>query len=150
LLSLAKEAEVIFLNETEASALLETEKLNISLQQLQKLGFGNHIVLKLGAQGAIMLEPASSTVIEVPALPLRELGLNVINTVGCGDVFAGVFAAYYVMGANLQESLIMASAAAGLNATRPETRGSPDRANLEEVANRSRDLGFAVRKRKLI
>lgn len=97
-----------------------------------------------------MLEPASGTVIEVPAVPLKKLGLNVVNTVGCGDVFAGVFAAYHVLGANLQESLIMASAAAGLNATRPETRGSPDRANLEEVANRSRNLGFVLRERKLL
>jgi ribokinase len=150
LLSLARDAEVLFLNETEASALLGTSELNSSLQRLQKLGFSNHIVLKLGAQGAVMLEPANGTVIEVPALLLKKLGLNVVNTVGCGDVFAGVFAAYYVMGANLQESLIMASAAAGLNATRPETRGSPDRAKLEEVANRSGQLGFTVRKRKLV
>jgi ribokinase len=150
LLSLAKEAEVIFLNETEVSALLGTSGLNMSLQQLQKLGFGNHIVLKLGAQGAVMLEPASGTVIEVPALPLKELGLNVINTVGCGDVFAGVFAAYHVLGDSLEQSLIMASAAAGLNATRPETRGSPARARLEEVANRSQKLGFVVRERKLL
>jgi ribokinase len=150
LLSLAREAEVIFLNETEASALLGTEKLNTSLQRLKELGFGNHIVLKLGSQGAIMLEPASSTVIEIPALPLKELGLNVINAVGCGDVFAGVFAAYYVMGSSLEQSLIMASAAAGLNATRPETRGSPNRATLEEVANRSCNLGFVVREHKLL
>ena len=150
LLSLAKEAEVIFLNETEASALLGTSELKTSFHELKKLGFSNHIVLKLGAQGAVMLEPANSTVIEVPALPLKELGLNVINTVGCGDVFAGVFAAYYVVGTNLRESLIMASAAAGLNATRPETRGSPDRAKLEEVVNRSRSLGFVLRERKLI
>jgi len=150
LLSLAKEAEVVFLNETEAGALLGTSELKTSFQRLKKLGFSNHIVLKLGAQGAVLLEPASGTVIEIPALPLRELGLNVINTVGCGDVFAGVFAAYYVMGSSLEQSLIMASAAAGLNATRPETRGSPDRANLEEVVNRSRSLGFVLRERKLI
>ncbi len=149
LLSLAKEVEVLFLNETEASALLGTSGLNMSLQRLQKLGFGNHTVLKLGAQGAAMLEPASGAVIEVPALPLKKLGLNVVNTVGCGDVFAGVFAAYHVMGSSLTQSLIMASAAAGLNATKPETRGSPDRANLEEVANRSRDLGFVAQERKL-
>jgi len=97
-----------------------------------------------------MLEPTSGRVIEVPALPLKELGLNVINAVGCGDVFAGVFAAYYVMGSSLEQSLIMASAAAGLNATRPETRGSPDRATLEEVANRSRKLGFVLQERKLL
>jgi ribokinase len=149
LLSLAKEVEVLFLNETEASAMLGTEKLNMSLQRLKELGFINHTVLKLGAQGAVMLEPASSTVIEIPALPLKELGLNVINAVGCGDVFAGVFAAYYVMGSSLEQSLIMASAAAGLNATRPETRGSPNRATLEEVANRSQKLGFKTKEHKL-
>ncbi len=147
--SLARQAEVLFLNETEADALLGTDKLNTSLQKLKELGFGNYAVLKLGVQGAAMLEPASGTVIKVPALPLKKLGLNVINTVGCGDVFAGVFAAYHVRGSSLAQSLIMASAAAGLNATRPETRGSPDRANLEEVANRSQKLGFAAQKRKL-
>jgi ribokinase len=150
LLSLAKEAEVLFLNETEASALLGTEKLNMSLYRLKELGFGNHIVLKLGSRGAIMLEPASGTAIEVPVLPLKELDLNVINAVGCGDVFAGVFAAYHVLGNSLELSLIMASAAAGLNATRPETRGSPDRARLEEIVNRSRKLGFVPRDRKLL
>jgi ribokinase len=148
--SLAKEAEVLFLNETEASALLGTSELKASLQRLQKLRFHNHIVLKLGAQGAVMLEPASSTVTEIPALPLKKLGLNVVSTVGCGDVFAGVFAAYQVMGANLQESLIMASAAGGLKATRLETRGSPDRATLQEVTDHSRNLGFVLRERKLL
>ena len=150
LLSLAKEAEVVFLNETEASALLGTSELKTGFRELKKLGFSNHIVLKLGAQGAVMLDPASSTVSKISALPLKKLDLNVVNTVGCGDVFAGVFAAYHVLGANLQESLIKASVAAGLNATRPETRGSPDRANLEEVVNRSRNLGFVLRERKLL
>jgi sugar/nucleoside kinase (ribokinase family) len=56
----------------------------------------------------------------------------------------GAFAAYYIMGANLQKSLIMASAAAGLNATRPETRGSPDRAALEATEQQFRNLGFKV------
>jgi len=147
--SLAKEASVLFLNETEASALLGIEEVNTSLHKLKKLGFGNHAVLKLGAQGAAVLDSANAKVIEVPALPIKKLGLNVISTVGCGDVFAGVFAAYRVMGSSLEQSLIMASAAAGLNATRPETRGGPDRASLEEVANRSRELGFVVRERKL-
>jgi ribokinase len=150
LFSLAKEVEVLFLNEAEANALLGIDELNTSLQKLRELEFGNHAVLKLGAQGAVMLEMASDMTVEVPALPLKELGLNVINTVGCGDVFAGVFAAYHVLEDNLRKSLIMASAAAGLNATRPETRGSPDRANLEGVVDRSRELGFTLRERKLL
>ncbi len=150
LLSLAREADVIFLNETEASALLGAEKPDLKLQRLQELGFDNHIVLKLGARGAVMLGPASGTLIEIPALPLKELGLNVISAVGCGDVFAGVFAAYRVMGSSLDQSLVMASVAAGMNATRPETRGSPDRASLEAMEQRSRNLGFALRESRAL
>ena len=147
--SLAKEVEVLFLNETEAGALLGADEPDMGLQRLQRLGLRNHTVLKLGAQGAALLEPASSLIVQVPALPVKELGLNVISTVGCGDVFAGVFAAYRVLGASLGESLIIASAAASLNATRPETRGSPDRASLEEMVDRSHGLGFAAQERKL-
>ena len=147
--ALTREVEVIFLNETEASALLGTGELNKNLQKLKELGFGNHAVLKLGAQGVVMLDSASGKVTEVPALPLKKLGLNVISTVGCGDVFAGVFAAYHVTGSSLEQSLIMASVAAGLNATRPETRGSPNRTNLEAVVNHSQKLGFGLRERKL-
>jgi ribokinase len=150
LLSLARGAEIVFLNQTEASALLGVEKSDMRPQRFQELGFRNRIVVKLGARGALMIEPAEGRLIEVPALPLRELGLNVISTVGCGDVFAGVFAAYHVMGSGLDESLIMAGVAAGISATRPETRGGPDRAGLEKVADRSRKLGFAVRERKLL
>jgi ribokinase len=143
--SLARQAEVLFLNETEASALLGTEELNTGLQKLKELQFGNHIVFKLGAQGAAILEPTSGLVIEAPALPLEELGLNVVSTVGCGDVFAGVFAAYFVMGDDLRRSLIMASAAAGLNATRTETRGSPEHLALEVIGPQLRNLGFKVK-----
>jgi len=142
--SLAKQAEVLFLNETEANALLGTDELNASLQKLKELGFGNHVVLKLSSQGAAMLEPASGTVTQIPALPLKKLDINVVNTVGCGDVFAGVFAAYHVEGSSLAQSLVMASVAAGFNATRPETRGSPDRATLEAMERQCQDLGFTV------
>jgi ribokinase len=144
LLSLARRGEVLFLNETEAKALLGTDRVNASLQKLKGLGFHNHIVLKLGAQGAAMLEPASGTLTRIPILPLKELGLNVVSTVGCGDIFAGVFAAYHIMGSSLTQSLVMAGTAACLNATRPETRGSPDRAILETMERRCRDLGFTV------
>ena len=106
-------------------------------------------MLKLGARGAVAIDLADGRLIEVPALPLKELGLNVISAVGCGDVFVGVFAAHYVTESSLEQSLVMASAAAGLNAARPETRGSPDRTRLEEVASSSGKLGFTAHQRKL-
>ncbi len=147
--SFAKSADILFLNEAEATALSGTAELDMSLQWLRESGLSNHTVLKLGAQGAALLEPASGTVIEIPSLPLKDLGLDVINTVGCGDVFVGAFAAYRVLGASLQESLIMATTAASLNATQPETRGGPERATLEIIEKRCRNFGFVVRERKL-
>jgi len=146
--TLARKVEVLFLNETEASSLLGTEQLDTSLQRLQETGFSNRIVLKLGARGAVMFEPEKDLMVEVPALPLEQLGLNVINTVGCGDAFVGAFAAYHALGANLRKSLIMASAAGCLNATRSETRGSPERQILEDTEQKCRDLGFAVRQHR--
>jgi ribokinase len=147
--SLAKQADIVFLNEAEATALFDSAELDMSLKHLHELQFHNHIVLKLGAQGAAMLEPATLEVVEAPALPLKNIGLDVVNTVGCGDVFVGAFAAYRVLGASIGESLIMASAAAGLNATRPETRGGPERASLEALEEQSRKLGFTFRERRL-
>ena len=147
--SLARQADILFLNEAETTALFGAANLNMGLQRLQELGLSNHAVLKLGAQGAALLEPATGMVIEIPALPLKDLGLDVINTVGCGDVFVGAFAAYRVLGASLQKSLTMATAAASLNATRTETRGGPERARLEATEQHSRNLGFVVRERKL-
>ena len=146
--TLAKQVDILFVNEAEAIALWGSTELNTSLQHLHGLGFHNHIALKFGAKGAAILETATGVAFEIPALPLKDLGLNVINTVGCGDVFVGAFAAYRVLGTSMGKSLILASIAAGLNATRPETRGGPQRANLEAVEQRSRDLGFVAREHK--
>ncbi|MFP3880426.1 MAG: carbohydrate kinase family protein, partial [Dehalococcoidia bacterium] len=58
--ALAKEVGVLFLNETEASALLGTEQLDMSFQRLQEMGFRSYVVFKLGARGAVMFEPAKA------------------------------------------------------------------------------------------
>jgi ribokinase len=146
---LAKQVDVFLLNQTEALTLWGNTELNMRLEHLRALGFRNHVVLKLGAEGATMLETATGVAFEIPALPLEEMGLEVVNTAGCGDVFVGTFAAYRVLGSSLQKSLLMADIAAGLNATRPETRGSPSQADLEAAERRSRGLGFVVGEHRL-
>jgi len=59
------------------------------------------------------------------AVNLKELGMNAINTVGCGDAFLGVFAASKSQGFEDKEALERANLAGALKATKPETRGSP-------------------------
>jgi ribokinase len=146
--AMTKEVEVLFLKETEASALLGSVQLDTSFQRLQEIRFPTHIVLKLGARGAAMFESAKGLTMEVPALPLEQLGLDVVNTVGCGDAFVGAFAAYYALGADFCKALTMASAAACLNATQWETRGSPERPMLEEMEHKCREFGFKVRRHR--
>ncbi|MCK4263142.1 MAG: hypothetical protein KAW95_03760 [Dehalococcoidia bacterium] len=146
---LAKQVDTLFLNEAEASALFGTAAPDAIIQRMANVQLPNQVVLKLGTEGAAMLQAATGLRFQVPPLPLKELGLNAINTVGCGDVFAGAFAAYRVLGKATRECLIMASVAAGLNATNPETRGCPDRPTLETVHQRSHNLGFAPREHKV-
>ncbi len=61
---------------------------------------------------------------------LKSRGLKVVNTVGCGDAFLGAFVAALSEGRSDREALEWGNCAAGLKATRPETRGSPDRETL--------------------
>lgn len=145
----AREVAVLFLNEAESCALLGADALNTSMRRLQELGVRSRTVLKLGGRGAVMAEPERGMVLEAPALPLGELGMGVINAVGCGDAFVGAFAAYCALGAGFDRSLLMAGVAAGLNAARPETRGSPDRVTLEKTADHAARLGFAFEERGL-
>ena len=140
----ARQTDTLFLNEAEAYALFGADDTGTCLQHLRGHESPRHVVLKRGSRGAIVVEPCTTALTQVLALPLKKLGLHVVNTVGCGDVFAGAYAAYRVLGADTQTSLIMASVAAGLNATHPETRGCPERATLEATERSSRKLGFAA------
>jgi sugar/nucleoside kinase (ribokinase family) len=67
------------------------------------------------------------------AAPLTELGLKVVNTVGCGDAFIGGFAAGLVEGLSHIEALRQASAAGSYKATKIETRGGPTREQLDQL-----------------
>lgn len=87
------------------------------------------LVAKLGERGCLMVGP--DVEIEVKAVNLKRLGKKVVNTVGCGDAFLGVFIASKAEGFDDKESLERANLAGALKATRYETRGSPTRAELE-------------------
>ncbi len=145
---LIKKIKTLFLNESEALSLIGTTEPDAAFRHLRRQGIKTTVVLKLGSRGAAILELTAEAIIEIPALPLAELGLKLVNTVGCGDAFVGAFAAYQALGAENKVALVKASLAAGLNAARPETRGSPDRKTLEEVEQRAYALGFVPQERK--
>ena len=82
----------------------------------------------------------------MPAINLRVIGLQVVNTAGSGDAFVGTFSAMKVLGRDDVESLFMASLSGSIKASRQETRGSP---TLEELAKFSRLVEVKYRKQKL-
>lgn len=139
---LARRADSLLLNEAEAEQLFESSDPSMILRTLDPRSAPNAIVLKRGAQGSFLLQCATRTVIHIPALPLDALGLEVISTVGCGDVFLGAYAAFLSRDRTRQDALTLASAAAGLNSTSPNTRGGPTASHLDDMVARARTLGF--------
>jgi ribokinase len=122
-------ADYLIVNESEIHNL--TGSLN--LQDATKKVTENYprlkIIQKFGGRGSNMFEDGGSSVF-VDALDLASLGMRVINTVGCGDSFLGAFVAALVEGLPDLDALRWATCAAGIKATKPETRGSPDRETM--------------------
>ena len=90
-------------------------------------------IIKHGAEGCILCEDDGATIIQMEAVPLLELGLKVVNTVGCGDAFIGGFASALVEGKDHIEALREASAAGSYKATKIETRGGPTKGQLQRL-----------------
>lgn len=149
LAALAAQSDSLFLNESETAALFAIEDPAAHPEKLRGKQLPANVVFKLGARGARLVQVARGHSIEVQAFPLRELGFTLASTVGCGDAFVGVFAAYRVLGASLRDALEKATVAAGLNAARDETRGSPERTALEAALARARGLGYQAREQPL-
>ncbi len=141
---LTSNVDSLILNETEARQLFNAEEPEEILRGLDLRGRPPCIVLKRGPRGSVLLQCATGTIIRIPPLPMDKLRLSVMSTVGCGDVFLGAYAAGLVRGLERSEALASASAAAGLNATSPETRGGPTRSALEEIMHKAAQLGFGT------
>ena len=139
---LTRKVDALVLNEAEAAQLFGTREPERILKALDLRGAPSSIVLKQGARGSVLLECASGATTRIPALPMEALGMEVVSSVGCGDVFLGTCAAYLSLGRQREDALLMASAAAGWNATRPETRGGPTRQELDNLIERAKAHGF--------
>lgn len=141
---LARQVDTLFLNEAEAEWLFGTSNTRGLLTSLGQPGGPARLVLKRGARGSLLLDPSDGRETQIPPFPITSLGLQVMSTVGCGDVFLGAYAACLASGEERNNALMLASAAAGLNATRAETRGGPTKAELLDAVAKARKLGFAV------
>jgi len=91
------------------------------------LGWGvKRVIVTLGREGSILIGPNEE-------LHIDAFRVEAVDTVGAGDCFCGVFAAFLAAGLAEKDALRTASAAAAISATRRGAQPSmPDRAEIEE------------------
>jgi ribokinase len=124
-----KNLDYVVVNQVEVNNLTGEENAEKAWKMLSNSNDRLKLIVKLGEKGCLLISPDKK--IEVTGINLNELNLQVVNTVGCGDSFLGVFGAYKSLRLNDREALERANLAGALKATRPETRGSPTKQILE-------------------
>lgn len=125
---LLENVDYVAANEAEIANLTGTKFPREAARRLIKINPSLKVVTKVGAKGCMLYHGKDRIVCK--GLELKSRGLKVVNTVGCGDAFLGAFVAALSEGRSDKEALKWGNCAAGLKATRPETRGSPDRETL--------------------
>lgn len=85
LLKVLKKVDIVFMNETEAKMLTQTNNNTTAIKKVAELG-PRFVVVKKGEYGATIYS-AEHGFYHVPALPVE----NVVDPTGAGDSFAGGF-----------------------------------------------------------
>jgi len=93
-------------------------------------------IVKMGSQGSAAHIHSRRRIITMSSLPIEKLGMKIVSTSGCGDVFTGVFAEIYLESKSLEKALIYATIAAGLKTTKTLSYDSPKRTELEEAVEK--------------
>ncbi len=102
-----------------------------------ELGSGT-IVVKRGPRGALVRRCSNGLQFVVDAPNLEEMGMKIVSTAGCGDVFTAVLATSILTGFDLREAVLYAVAAASLKATRMGVQNVPSKTEIEKLVERLR------------
>ncbi len=129
-LELLRNVDILTPNETEAAQLVGAPVKTLSPQQARNIGRQlqssgpKTVILKLGAQGCLLIEHGS--VIEIAAPVVQA-----VDTTAAGDVFNGALAVACSEGASLVDACRFATSAAALSVTRlGAQRSMPDRSEV--------------------
>jgi ribokinase len=123
--------DVLTPNETEASLLMGARPGDVSVDEartiagaLQARGV-RHVIIKLGAQGCLLLEGGTATHVPAPVV-------KAVDTMGAGDIFNAAFAVACSEGATRLDACQFAVHAAASSVTRMGFQaGVPTRAELD-------------------
>jgi ribokinase len=122
-LGLLGSVNYLVLNEQELASLTKKSDPSDAYATLTSYSKSLSLVATFGDRGCMLVREQGKNLI--PGVHLEEVGLKVVNTVGCGDAFIGCFASGLVDGLDPVGALRRANMAGAFKATRAETRGSP-------------------------
>lgn len=131
--------DYFILNEVEFTKLLKTKDPKCIGQKLTTVNADIASIVKQGAKGCTLIKKQGKSVKVIPSINLHDIGMKVVNTVGCGDAFIGAFAVAKVNQCKDEEALIQANYAGAYKATREETRGSPTHKELVDFISKIRN-----------
>ncbi len=134
--------DCLVVNQVEVKNLTGEKKPAKAWKKLSSFNNQLRLIVKLGERGCSLM--TSEKMVTVPGVNLGELGLKVVNTVGCGDAFLGMFMASKSQSLDDEECLERANLAGALKATKPETRGSPTKTEFEKYLMHKK-TGITVR-----
>jgi ribokinase len=132
-----KNLNYLVINQVEVKNLTEEQEPVKAWAKLSTVNNRLRLIVKLGEKGCSLI--SSEQIVTVPGIDLEKLGLKVVNTVGCGDAFLGIFVASKSQGLSDKECLEQANLAGALKATKPETRGSPTKQEFEKYLMYKKD-----------
>jgi ribokinase len=131
---LLRNVDILTPNETEAAQLVGASGTTLSTEEARNIGrqlqsWGpNIVIMKLGAQGCLLMEREVVTAIPAPMV-------KAVDTTAAGDVFNGALAVASSEGASLLEACRFATCAAALSVTRlGAQRSMPSRSEVMEVS----------------
>ena len=130
-LELLRSVDILTPNETEAARLagspaetLSLDEARVIARKLQAMGPPT-VIMKLGAQGCLLLEDDALTAIPAPSV-------KAIDTTAAGDEFNAAFAVACSEGANAKQACRFAAQAAALSVTRLGSQASmPSRVEFD-------------------
>lgn len=117
---LLSHADVVVPNRSELALLCDApvaSTLDHVVEQVRSLALSAVVVVTLGADGALLVEPGAEPIL-MPALPS-----TVVDTTGAGDCFCGVLAVELARNRSVRDACQAAVITASLSVTEPGARG---------------------------